>query len=604
MSLASIRGIMAVSTISDKASRPLTSRIRSYVAPKFNICSKSRGVLVILLCNFIVGVSRGVITYGVVGITLASRGYNDFFNVVFIMLGVYALFGFIQVFYPIGGLLSDVWCGRYKVVSLSFFSIWCGLFLMTIVGIIFDINNRIDDRVTITLGGCTFIILLVGFSGFQANAVQFGLDQLLEAPSHELSTFLHWYIWMEHFGETMAYSIITAASCSKHFMSYVSIFPIIFTIISTVLLVLSYFRGQWFRCEQMVYNPYGTVYRVLKFVLKHNQPIRRSALTYSDDERPTRIEFAKERFGGPFTTAVVEDVKTIMKILLMLLALSPIFYLQVSTKYLYPILGLHLGRNLSVRTTGCTYGQFLLQFGNLSFFISLIILPLYMVFIYPHFTKWFPRIVHRLGMGMVISVLSTCSMFTIQTVASYSARENGVANVSCMFLAEYRDSKPFHLTQTLHFPTFTLIVPSVLNGIAKPLISISILEFISAQSPHTMKGLLLGIFYALRGFYIMLGCAFTFPFALPNMWNGFRGILDCGFWYYLHNTIFGVMSLVLAFTAIRWYQYREREDQPYGPRYVEDYYHRYIERTATWGHEDERFDAREDNTNYGTINSI
>ena len=51
--------------------------------------------------------------------------------------------------------------------------------------------------------------------------------------------------------------------------------------------------------------------RVLKFAAKHGKPLgHRSGLTYSDDVRPSRIDFAKQKFGGIFTTEVVEDVKT------------------------------------------------------------------------------------------------------------------------------------------------------------------------------------------------------------------------------------------------------------------------------------------------------
>ena len=32
---------------------------------------------------------------------------------------------------------------------------------------------------------------------FQANAIQFGLDQLLEAPTPKLIAFIHWYYWAQ-----------------------------------------------------------------------------------------------------------------------------------------------------------------------------------------------------------------------------------------------------------------------------------------------------------------------------------------------------------------------------------------------------------------------
>ena len=44
------------------------------------------------------------------------------------------------------------------------------------------------------------VIYAVGLGLFQANAVQFGLDQLLEAPTPKLIAFIHWYYWAQNVG--------------------------------------------------------------------------------------------------------------------------------------------------------------------------------------------------------------------------------------------------------------------------------------------------------------------------------------------------------------------------------------------------------------------
>ena len=40
----------------------------------------------------------------------------------------------------------------------------------------------------------------IGIGLFEANAIQFGLDQLLEAPTPKLITFIHWYYWSQNVG--------------------------------------------------------------------------------------------------------------------------------------------------------------------------------------------------------------------------------------------------------------------------------------------------------------------------------------------------------------------------------------------------------------------
>ena len=191
---------------------------------------------------------------------------------------------------------------------------------------------------------------------------------------------------------------------------------------------------------------------------------------------------------------------------------------------------------------------------------------------------------------MVLKVAAVITMFIIQVVANYKSSQN-----SCVFLAEYREKVNFSFTQTLEFPTQALVIYHLLNGIASPLINITVLEFVSAQSPHTMKGLLLGVFYAFRGLFVTLGCVVTFPFAQEKLWGVHRGIFDCGFYYYFSNSVLGVIGLVVFLIAARRYRNRERDDPPYTHQYAEDYYSRYASRPTTRLLEEEV-------NNYGSIN--
>ena len=66
-------------------------------------------------------------------------------------------------------------------------------------------------------------------------------------------------------------------------------------------------------------NPVKLIIKVMNFVRQHKQPIRRSAFTYG--EIPSRLDVAKERYGGQFTTEQVQDVKSFFSILMVLLSL-------------------------------------------------------------------------------------------------------------------------------------------------------------------------------------------------------------------------------------------------------------------------------------------
>ena len=54
-----------------------------------------------------------------------------------------------------------------------------------------------------------FLVLIlplgIGYRGFQANMIQFGVDQLTDASSDEITSFVTWYSWA-YFGSTLTIS--------------------------------------------------------------------------------------------------------------------------------------------------------------------------------------------------------------------------------------------------------------------------------------------------------------------------------------------------------------------------------------------------------------
>ena len=71
-------------------------------------------------------------------------------------------------------------------------------------------------------------------------------------------------------------------------------------------------------------NPYKIVFKVLKFSLKTSDTRRqhRSAFTYWGEE-PSRMDLAKERYGGCFTHEEVENVKSFLNIAVVLVTFFP-----------------------------------------------------------------------------------------------------------------------------------------------------------------------------------------------------------------------------------------------------------------------------------------
>ena len=99
------------------------------------------------------------------------------------------------------------------------------------------------------------------------------------------------------------------------------------------------------------------------------------------------------------------------------------------------------------------------------------------------------------------------------------------------------------------------------------LIYTAVFEFICSQSPHSMKGLLIGMLYAFRGLYQLVAALLVLPFAAFPIQT-----ISCGFWYYLMNIVIGVVALLVYVCVAKRYRYRERDEFCNVHQYAENYY--------------------------------
>ena len=61
---------------------------------------------------------------------------------------------------------------------------------------------------------------------------------------------------------------------------------------------------------------------MLNYARKHKYPETHSALTYREEDIPSRIDLGMSKYGGPFTLEEVEDVKTFFRLLLVMICLG------------------------------------------------------------------------------------------------------------------------------------------------------------------------------------------------------------------------------------------------------------------------------------------
>ena len=326
---------LLVNTASEEDSSPLQPQQKAAIScpPPKHLCLPSKAATLILLWTAIVGALYNIFLGLAVALEIFKSKYGTNFSVYDSL--IYAILALVMMFYPLSGFLADVCCGRLKIAIISLVILLVCLIIL-LIGITlgnamialshFDRHNK---GIMITVALVAFLVLfsfIIGLVGYQANYIQLGLDQLFEAPSQYLGLFIHYAI----------------ALCSRNVelnKSLVLTFAILFVLSMAALLLISCVKHKWFHIEPGYQNPHKIVHGILKFAKSHKHPLQRSAFTFSENYIPSRLDFAKDRFGGPFTTEQVENVKIFLRILLILFALGPVF---VTASYLiFPLFAMH-----------------------------------------------------------------------------------------------------------------------------------------------------------------------------------------------------------------------------------------------------------------------
>ena len=372
----------------------------------------------------------------------------------------------VVVIYPVAGLIAEIYWNRYKVMVFGTILALIGVTIITLsfLSMIFvsencKVSNLLNEtqQCSITISvvfSCLGVALyLFGLGLFQANAIQFGADQLQFASSEKLSAFVHWYYWCGYVLNLPSFYVADAGFFTVHDnrIFYLSMLCFLTTTFSVLLLIFSCccFNRHLLSDLNMNANPLKQVYGVLRFVKKHSYPINRSALTYG--EIPSRFDYAKERYGGPFSTEQVESVKTLGRMILVLLTVFGGF-MEPFIKSNKEIEKLVVGKVL--------YGNVV----NYHFLLLLILIPIYTVFIRPVLPRF--SILKKIGAGLAILFLANLLVIPAEVDQHYT------------------------ILSLLYVIASVVICPF---GIL--LVFLSVFEFILAQGPRSMQGLLIGFFY-------------------------------------------------------------------------------------------------------------
>ena len=405
---------------------------------------------------------------------------------------------------PLGGFIADVKFGRLKVLLCGTFMMLLPVCLIVITGICLVSSNYSFNSTGKMIIAVIVISLFFYGSGeilFFSNIVQFGTDQLCDAPTRYSVYFICAYYWTDSLGQ-----ILTAATnIPGHEITIIKNENIIaidrlrgyligaglglsISLTCIVLYIIYKKKSKWFIFEKCTHNPYTLVIKVLSFAIDHKKPIRRSAFTFCDNERPSRLDFGKQRYGGPYTTEHVEDVKVMINMFKIMLTIGPVFILEAAACLSFIK---HISHTKRHETSNPVFKMFIRR-GLILPLCKILCIPVWICIFKPLLSKYYPNIFKRMGMALIFLTISFIVYF-VYDILNYSNSGD---------LTYYYNTCSRNVTYVLNdnyiaVPSMYIsILQQLIYGWSQMLLYISAYEFICCQSPQYMKGLLFGLFYA------------------------------------------------------------------------------------------------------------
>ena len=440
----------------------------------------------------------------------------------------------------VSGSLSDTSFGKYKIIK-------GGFVLNFLAAVIYCIGILAADALVITTDNkfivdcVSFVVFSVGYACFLATSIPVGLEQLPDVSSESISSFISWYLLSYGLGTwigTVFHSVYLRCINEAHTKLIFNELLVLFIVSCASAILISVFllAPKWLIIEPKAQpQTIRSIYRVLKFAAKHKAPLNRSAFTYWEEDIPSRIDLGKTKYGGPFTTEQVEDVKTIIGILTLFLPMWICLLVLANPIILDPPDG-------TFGMTVCTA-----ELLNLSHSSPLWIAIGSLVnefIIYPLLRHRMPNILQQIQMTFFF--LTALYVFLLVLAILHFA---GLGK---------------------DIMSFGSILYGIINGLLTRAYFTSVLEFVCAQSPSHTKGR----FFCLVYFQYLSSEVFSYIFI-----DYFRHSCKaeyCSVVYWSVTTVISLVGFLLICFVARRYKKRERDDIYDSQRLVEEVYDRYL----------------------------
>ena len=182
--------------------------------------------------------------------------------------------------------------------------------------------------------------------------------------------------------------------------------------------------------------------------------------------------------------------------------------------------------------------------------------PLYEFIIYPFVRNKVPAILKRIVISEFGVIIMSIYLLTIDIAGHYSSGHN----ITCIFNeTQVENIEILPVNFVIFSVPFQILLASI-----KLLYIVSILQFICAQAPYSMKGLLIGLGFLVK--YFSLSIAYVVQGGFHKIWKhryySVKSLTtSCDFWFFITTLMISIAGLVISKFSSKVVQ-EERERGP------------------------------------------
>ena len=451
---------------------------------------------------------------------------------------------------PLIGWLADAKLGNYKVMKIGITLALLSSVLVSVFSLL-NFNTPLGSDQNVTLKAVLLaLISLITWAGIFIifiNSFQLSLEQIPDASAENIISLISLFAisfatgyWV---GDIVKDLMLDCVHYKKsQLYQALSLFPVMCA--SVTFISFHLISPKWLIIEPKSPQSLKNIYRVLKFAAKHKASLNRSALTYWEEDIPSRLDLGKSRYGGPFTTEQVEDVKTFFRMLAVSVA---IFFIVFAS-------GIHeynnFSNNIFINITNASMyckadGLFLFTLHPAWCGVWTVLV--YEFILYPCFNHRLPSSLKKIGISSFLVLLRNAMFLTVRILMN------------------------FKIVDSERATSWMMGVNSVLYGVLVMALGTPSIEFICAQAPYNMRGLMTGYILFTFGSAFVLGNVIEI-----KIFQYCQTSSSCSLANASVGAALSIFAFLLYLIITHWYKRRVRDDIDTPHKWVEEVYDRYL----------------------------